>query len=213
MGFPIGYRVGSVAKKDRHTQQHVDIRHSLIGNSWSVPVVARFLSQLFGRLGFCKVHTPQELMDLLTPSGHVFLQSRLWRKPLRPVPPPDSMMANQLVPKLANLISIKGEDILLTTPSSQLFHRLRASVPSRLWRWRIVTGWRWTGNKEHINALELRAVLTSLKWRIQHRGQTGHRFLHLVDSLVVLHSLARGKSSSRKLRSTIARIIALLITV
>lgn len=213
MGFPIGYTIGSVSKKDRNTQDHLDIRHSLIGNSWSVPVVAWFLSQLFGRLGLCKLYTPQELMDLLTPSGQVFLQSRLWRKPLRQVPPLQPTTDNGLVPKLANLISIKGEDILLTTPSSQLckFHRLRASVPSRLWRWRIVTGWKWKGNKEHINALELRAVLTTLKWRIQHRGQVGHRFLHLVDSLVVLHSLARGRSSSRKLRPTLARINALLL--
>ena len=213
MGFPIGYTIGSVSKKDRNTQDHLDIRHSLIGNSWSVPVVAWFLSQLFGRLGLCKLYTPQELMDLLTPSGQIFLQSRLWRKPLRPVPPLQPTTDNGLVPKLANLISIKGEDILLITPSSQLckFHRLRASVPSRLWRWRIVTGWKWKGNKEHINALELRAVLTTLKWRIQHRGQVGHRFLHLVDSLVVLHSLARGRSSSRKLRSTLARINALLL--
>ena len=117
-----------------------------------------------------------------------------------------------LVHKLSNLISIKGEDILLTTPSSQLckYHRLRASVPARLWKWRVVAGWKWS-SKEHINSLELRATLTALKWRVQYRGQLRHRFLHLVDSLVVLHCLARGRSSSKKLRSSLSRINALLL--
>ena len=37
------------------------------------------------------------------------------------------------------------------------------------------------------------------------------RFVHLVDSLVVLRALSRGRSSSRKLRRTLAKIGALLL--
>lgn len=214
MGFPVGYTANCVIKRERtNTTQHKDIRHSLIGNSWSVPVVAWLLSQLFGRLGLCPLYNPQELVDMLAPAGQTFLQSRLWRAPLRPMRGSPVDLSVSLVQKLANLVSVKGEDLLLTTPSSQLckYHRLRASIPSRLWKWRIVTGWRWRGSKEHINALELRAVLTTLKWRLQHRRHGGHRFLHLVDSLVVLHCLSRGRSSSRKLRPTLSKINALLL--
>ena len=112
-----------------------------------------------------------------------------------------------------HLISVKGEDIMLTTPSSHLvrFHRLRTSIPARLWKWKVVSGWKWKGDPEHINSLELRAVLTTLTWRVQHKRMVGSRFLHLIDSLVVLHALARGRSSSRKLRSTLSRINALLL--
>ena len=150
---------------------------------------------------------------MLTPSGQIFMQARLWRRPLRAMRGDSLSSGLNLVPKLANMISVKGEDILLTTPSSQLtkYHRLRASVPSRLWRWRVVSGWHWTGAKEHINSLELRAVLTTLKWRLQHQGHFGCRFIHLVDSLVVLHCLSRGRSSSKKLRSSLSRINALLL--
>ena len=213
MGFPVNYTLNAVVKKNRGSVEHLDVRHSLIGNSWSLPVVAWLLAQLFGRLGLCPLYSPQELMDLLTPEGQVYLQARLWRRPLGGLSPTSPTGSGQLVRKMANLISVKGEDVLLTTPSSQLcrYHRLRASVPSRLWRWRIVTGWKWKGDKEHINSLELRAVLTSLKWRLQHKGQVGHRFLHLVDSLVVLHCLSRGRSSSRKLRSSLSRVNALLL--
>ena len=197
MGFPVNYTLNSVPKKNRGSVEHLDIRHSLIGNSWSVPVVSWFLAQLFGCLGLYPLYTPQELMNLFTPDGQVYLQARLWRRPLGTSPICQDGSQKELVQQMSNLISIRGEDILLATPSTHLcrYHRLRASVPSKLWRWRIVTGWQWRGNKEHINSLELRAVLTSLKWCIQHQGHVGPRFLHLVDSLVVLHSLSRGRSS------------------
>ena len=210
MGFPVGYTVNSVPKGERGSQTHSDLRHSLVGNTWSVPVVAWLASQLFGRLGLCPLYTPQQIMNMLTPQGQVYLQTRLWRTPLRPLRQPQPQDQGNMVQKLSNLISIKGEDVLLTTPSSQLckYHRLRATIPARLWKWRVVSGWRWTGSKEHIS-LELRAVLTTLKWRLAHKGQVGKRFLHLVDSLVVLHALSRGRSSSRKLRSTLSRICAL----
>lgn len=152
-------------------------------------------------------------MDFVNPIHQTYLQSRLWRTPLRHMRGQAPVCDERLVSKLGNLVSVKGEDILLTSTSSQLtkFHRLRASVPAKLWHWKVVSGWRWTGTPEHINALEMRAVLTSLKWRVLHRKQTRTRFLHLVDSLVVLHALTRGRSSSRKLRSTLSRINALLL--
>lgn len=213
LGFPVNYTLPCWPKQGRGTTAHKDVRQSLLGNTWSVPVIAWFLSQLCSPLGLCPAYTPQQIVDFLDAEKQTFLQSRLWRAPLRPLRGPAPATEHKLVEKLGNLVSVKGEDILLTTASSQLtkFHRLRTSVPARLWRWSVVTGWRWKGAPEHINALELRAVLTSLKWRIQVKGQVKGRFLHLVDSLVVLHALSRGRSSSRKLRSSLCRINALLL--
>ena len=197
-GFPVGYTKPCSVKSERGTVGHSDNRHCLIGNSWCAPVVAFFLGSLFYVPGLCPLYSPQQLMDVLDPIQQTFLQSRLWRQPLRPLRGAASDTGTMLVRRLGQLISIKGEDILLTTPSSQLtkFHRLRASIPSRLWRWKVVSGWSWSGQAEHINSLELRAVLTTLKWRIERKLQVGCRFLHLVDSLVVLHALSRGRSSS-----------------
>ena len=67
------------------------------------------------------------------------------------------------------------------------------------------------GSSEHINLLEMRAVLTALKWRFARKGWIRTRFVHLVDSQVCLHALARGRSSSRKLRRTLLRINSLLL--
>ena len=101
--------------------------------------------------------------------------------------------------------------VLGKTSEQVKFHRLRASLPSRLWKWKIIAGWSWKGNPEHINSLEMRAILTTLQWKIGHQGLVRKRFLHMTDSLVCLHSLTRGRSSSRKLRRTLCRINALLL--
>ena len=42
----------------------------------------------------------------------------------------------------------------------------------------------WKGAPEHIDSLELRAVLTTFKWRTKHQRQEKKRFLHLVDHYV-----------------------------
>ena len=65
---------------------------------------------------------------------------------------------------------------------------------------------------EHINLLELRAIFTGIKWKVSRsKMKLGVRFLHLTDSLVCLHALTRGRSSSRKLRPILMRLNALLL--
>ena len=212
LGFPAHYTAPCAGKSERKSVSYVDARLTLLGNTWSVPVIAWLLNQMLFPLGLALELSPQRIMDLCQPGGAELLQGRLVRLPVRrPCVTPGS--AYNLAFKLGNLISLKGEDILLSTPSTQLvrFHRLRASVPSRLWKWKIVAGWTWVHGNEHINSLELRAILNSIRWRIEHQGHTQRRMIHLTDSLVCLHALTRGRTSSRKLRSTMARISALLL--
>ena len=214
LGFPVGYTRGCLPKNKRKDASYNDVRLTLLGNSWSVPVVAWFLGQLLAPLGFVPPHSPQVIMDKLKPEHVQMLQAKLFRPPLNPIrETASSYDQGDLVGRLTNLLSIKGEDILLTTPTDQMvkYHRLRATIPSRLWKWKIISGWKWTGAKEHINSLELRAILTSIKWRICHQKLVRKRFLHLTDSLVCLHCVSRGRSSSKKLRRSMCRISALLL--
>ena len=212
MGFPVGYTSQCMKKGDHGTIRHRDCRLTLIGNSWCVPVVSWLLSTLLHTLGFGGPWTVQDIVDRLTPGQGVSLQSILLRPPLQHS---TSTFENSavLTQKLSSLVSLKGEDLLLQGPSEApvRFHRLRSSVPSKVWRWKVIAGWQWRGSEEHINVLELRAVLTTLKWRLEVVGQKQQRFIHLVDSLVCLHALTRGRSSSRKLRRTLMRINSLLL--
>eukprot|EP00438_Fugacium_kawagutii_P021141 Skav230969 [mRNA] locus=scaffold644:24288:26192:+ [translate_table: standard] len=212
LGFPLHYTAGCLPKGERKGEAWSDCRLILLGNSWSVPVVAWLLNQLLSTLGLCPRLTPQGIVDEIAPGASSTVQGRLLRLPLTRVEasPQDPLI---LARKLGNLVGLKGEDLMLQASSSQQvkFQRLRAGVPAKLWRWRIVTGWQWRSQDEHINSLELRAILTAIRWRVEHKGHFARRFLHLTDSLVCLHSLTRGRSSSRKLRRTMSRINALLL--
>ena len=157
--------------------------------------------------------TPQNILDACSCGQHVYVQGRLARLPLNPPRSFCGVPPYQLASKIGNLVSVKGEDIMLNTPTSQMtgYQRLRASVPSRLWKWQVIAGWKWKHGSEHINSLELRAILTTLRWRLEKKQQVGCRLIHLADSLVCLHTLSRGRSSSRKLRRTMARVNALIL--
>lgn len=213
MGFPLKYTSNCLPKAQQKGEAHHDCRLTLLGNSWSVPVVSCLLSQLFVRLGLCRPCDPQDVVDRLTPGKAPTVQGRLFRLPLNPVHQRGHDQSASLAFKLGNLVSIKGEDIMVNSSTSQQakFHRLRATVPAKCWKWRVVAGWKWTGTPEHINSLELRAILTSLRWRLEHQRHQRTRFIHLTDSLVCLHALSRGRSSSRKLRRTMSRISALIL--
>ena len=212
LGFPLDYTAKCFPKGQQHTTSWNDCRLTLLGNTWSVPVVCYLLHSLFYTLGFVEPLGVPELLKRLTPGEEDRLPSLLLRPPMRRTTQA-GVQGQGLVRKLLGQISVKGEDLLLQmgTDIPARYHRLRASIPGKLWRWREVAGWRWTGETEHINVLELRAVKTSLAWRIRELKEHRTRFLHLVDSLVVLHALSRGRSSSRKLRRTLAKISAMLL--
>ena len=212
LGFPANYTRQCLPKSQHDTTVHRDCRLSLLGNTWSVPVIAWLLSHLFHILGFTEALTAQDVVNRLEPGRGQSLQSILLRPPLQHSTAtfPSSVL---LTKKLCSLVSLKGEDLLLQSQGEApvKFQRLRSSIPSKLWRWRIISGWRWTGDPEHINVLELRAVLTSIKWRVDQMKQNDLRCIHLVDSLVCLHALTRGRSSSRKMRRTLMRINSYLL--
>ena len=215
MGLPLGYTMPCVVKSQRKTVAHLDLRHTLVGNAWSIPVVAWLLNDLLGPIGFTDHLSPLQVMHRLDPAKTLDVRSRLLRQTLKPVGGPMLASAEgaKLEQVLSRLVSAKGHDILISSSTDQVgsFQRLRQTVPARLWRWRVISGWRWKHGKEHINSLEMRALVASIRWRVEHLEQLSCRVLHLTDSLVCLHSVSRGRSSSKKLRRSMCRLNALLL--
>ena len=212
MGFPPNYTQQCMKKGEQGSLSHEDCRLTLLGNSWSVGVVAWLLGQLLQRLGIVDHITLQDIIGMLTAERPLNLHGLVQRPPLGQGTQTFSP-STHLVGKLCGLVSLKGEDLLLQSASEVpvRHHRLRMGIPSALWRWRTVAGWKWTGDPVHINVLEARAVLTTVKWRVCQKKQLSVRCVHLVDSLVVLHALTRGRSSSRKMHKTMMRISAYLL--
>lgn len=214
MGFPRDYTQNCWPKSQQGSQAHLDERLTLVGNSWNVTVVSWLISQLGSVLGLNPPFAVQEIFQRTAPGNTKDFQTFLQRPVMTQNRGPVSTGCEEtLVKKLLSLVSVKGEDLLLQAASEEpvKYHRLRASVPAKLWRWRTIAGWKWLGTREHINVLELRAVLTSVKWRVEKQKKLHTKFVHLVDSLVCLHALSRGRSSSKKLKRTLLRTNALLL--
>ena len=195
MGFPIDYTRQCVPKGERRGEGYEDIRMSMIGNSWHVGVVSWLVGQLSRSLGMGGLSAVQDIIDATTPGQARDFCSMLLRPPRQGrLGSGDSEAAVKLVSKRFGFSSMKGEDLMVhtgTDPAPKYF-RLRASVPGRLWRWRDISGWRWRHSGERINLLELRAILTGIKWKLSRSKRWGIRFLHLTDSMVRMHALTRG---------------------
>ena len=213
MGIPVGYTRPCVGKQDQRGDHWNDIRLTLVGNSWQVGVIAWLVYQLAFKLGLCRPHSVQDIVDKLTPGRGTHLQSLLLRPPVGVHGRLLTCLEKPLLRKLLGLVSIKGEDLMVQSASEPQvkFHRLRTSVPAKLWKWREVAGWSWKRAGDHINILELRAVLTTIRWMVQRRRLRQCRVLHLIDSLVCLHALSRGRSSSQKLRMVLVKVNSLLL--
>ena len=224
MSFPLNYTENALSKAEKKLAGEAsdDTRHTLIGNSWHIGVISLLLQPLCEGLNLCPRREVQEVVDLLRPGSARSIGGLLFRPDLnRQVPfkrlEPVADEERTLVTKLALQVSCKGSDILLKSCSEPLpsTHRFRTSIPARLWRWKTVCGWRWKGfdstESEHINKLEMRAVYTAIKWRLFKQKISQCRCLHLVDSMVSLQILNKGRTSSRKLRALSKRIGALLV--
>jgi hypothetical protein len=77
-------------------------------------------------------------------------------------------------------------------------------------RWSTIVSSAWHA-AEHINALELRAVLLSLHWLLSYPSAHSSRVYLLVDSTVALFALWKGRSSSPRLLVILRKISALLL--
>jgi hypothetical protein len=62
---------------------------------------------------------------------------------------------------------------------------------------------------DHINALESRALLLSLRWRTRSAARFSKRFLHLTDSGVALGSFMKHRTNSRNFNYIVSRSAAL----
>eukprot|EP00435_Cladocopium_sp_Y103_P045195 s780_g12.t3 len=85
----------------------------------------------------------------------------------------------------------------------------RTGVDPRRWLWRTAQSYRWT-KREHINLLELRAVLRCLEWRSRSSSFHTCRFMHLSDSQIVLAVLTKGRSSSRRVNRLLRKVARLM---
>jgi hypothetical protein len=105
----------------------------------------------------------------------------------------------------------KGSDVRMSTGSliNPGTYPRRAIDPHR-WAWRIICSYR-RGSGEHINELELYAVLVALRWRCRSRRSILCRYAHLLDSQVIQSVICKSRSSSRRLQHILTKLCSLAL--
>ena len=231
----MGFRQGHTAVKVGGKLADQDIRCAAVGNSFHTGVVSTLLhmailaklptaelpgvAQVLSSHHFTLRQQPKEVFSF-KPQKH-FSSSwdddleRLEQQP-EGCPPPAPCLQLQcvetaMVRKLIEMVGYRGSDLHVDTLAFYRPDRLpRTSIDARKWSWKIAKGWKWK-HKDHINVLEMEALYQSLRWKVRGGRVVNKRFLHLVDSQVVLGVVAKGRSSSHKLNRVVKKINLLLL--
>jgi hypothetical protein len=188
----------------------------MIGNSFQVLVIAGLLLSLLHQI---KVRTPsfKQLCDQV--SGKLPFTG-LAQEASRALPKSSSGPLKQqedealsLVKSISRGCTFKGADVRLLAPEGSAALWPRKPIPSGWWNWKTIIAYKFRHllGQEHINILELRAFLSMIKWRSSCRSLMGKRFIHLLDSQVCLGIIAKGRTSSRKMKTVLQQSNALCL--
>ncbi len=122
-------------------------------------------------------------------------------------------MEIRLIQRMVELSSHRGTDVHVDTLSFYRPDRLpHDSIDARQWIWKIARGWAWH-RPDHINILEMEALYHALRWRSRGNRLFNRRVLHLVDSQVVFGVVAKGRTSSQRLRRSLHKYNMLVLAL
>ena len=105
----------------------------------------------------------------------------------------------------------KGSDVRLNP--SQIFRPHawpRTSLDMKQWTWKVLQSYAFK-QTQHINVLEMRAILNYMRMRCRDTRKHRARMLLIVDSQVVCSVVAKGRSSSQQLNAVLRRMSGLVI--
>ena len=104
----------------------------------------------------------------------------------------------------------KGSDVRLNP--SQIFRPHawpRTSLDMKQWTWKVLQSYAFK-QTQHINVLEMRAILNYMRMRCRDTRKHRARMLLIVDSQVVCSVVAKGRSSSQQLNAVLQRMSGLV---
>ena len=74
------------------------------------------------------------------------------------------------------------------------------SINPSHWVWKVVLSYKWKEGGQHINVLEVVAVLDLLRKLSRESKYLGHKLIILVDNQVAMSCITKGRSSARGLQ-------------
>ena len=205
----------SAGKAKENPQQCEDKKLSLCGDSFSMFSFGWITAQLCKQ--WITPRTPQQLVDRMglapgatlaaehsCPMSRSLGYGEIGSAPVQP---------EALVAHLSRHVNITGADVSLALGIPfTLKNGNHASLRAGWWEWEMVFKNRWR-HHSHINSLEMRMILLSVKWRARSSSSLNCRWLHLADSMVCNYILSKGRTSSRLLQPLTREIAAFLLAL
>jgi hypothetical protein len=124
-------------------------------------------------------------------------------------------LVHQLWPSTLTSWLVSAADELRTDGDQHVDEYESDAEPSSLtlktdYAWSTIISFPWR-NREHINALELRAVILAFRWILSHPSSACKRVMIIIDSAVVYFVLRKGRSSSSHLLAVYRRLSSLML--
>ena len=210
LGFMVGHTACCWARSRRSASPKAweAARCALLGNAFSCLVVGCFVMDFAHAMGLreqepCATELLSRMGPLL-PHGQKGKTQRLAEANGQ------NDDAQELCAELFRRASHRGTEVRLGVRLSGPPSIWPLSpIPAALFVWKVVLAF--PLDEAHINVQEMRAVLSSFRWRLRRKEELGMRCLHLVDSQVSMLALAKGRSSSSCLTYVLRRINALVL--
>lgn len=112
---------------------------------------------------------------------------------------------------LLRRVNHTGSDVRISTGTLMNPRNFpRQSAAANWWKWSKVFAYKWS-RWDHINNLEVRAIIHAIEWRVKHLKECHLRVFHLTDSYIAMSVISKGRSSSQMLKPLLARLATLLL--
>ena len=205
MGFDKGYVEGTLPHKMTPTAKF-ELGSQMIGNTQCVHVLVMLCHSLIATFGASSRRDHYSLIRQISRAPPSWLLYPRFVEGAK-----NTVAAQQLVKHFCRQAEKGGTDVRLDVGVPFRARAWpRAGINSSLFHWSVVHGYVWK-HEAHINVLELQAVINGLKWRLRKAGNGRCRILHLIDNQVVCAIIAKGRSSSVRLKRGLKKLNSLVL--
>lgn len=204
----------SASKIKQSKQKFEDERLSLLGDSFSI------YSFCIVAAALCKNFLPstsyQHLVSRMGMAPGMVVPIRMKCELKRGLSYGDWNVLGHFTPKELNKVLLSrtnhtGSDVRISSgevlnPKSAV----RQSIQASWWRWKHCFALKWK-QRDHINLLELRSILLSIKFHVSHLKHANLRIFHVTDSYICMSVISKGRSGSKQLGRILKQLNSYLL--
>jgi len=207
LGYPVGATALAVASSKVKLGSTYRLRRNMVAKAVFVRFAHLSLKPVLEDMGLVR-HGSDNAAFLAEESKHARLERGLVLATPEQAPGRAFAAGQSLVVMLLNGAGRRGMDLHAAGGTgARTRTELRTSIPVGLGEWMLAFKWPWL-HDQHINVLELRAILGACRWRSKSSRVIGTLGLLLTDNMAAAGAMARGRGGSPPMQAAMRQIAA-----